>query len=70
MSKRQRVECSGASETPGIPVEKFGSDDVRPDFGCNEWFLGHCETLTLKASLTLLPAKVVQLSKSLVNPGR
>jgi hypothetical protein len=27
------------SETPGIPVEKFGSDDIRPDFGWNEWFL-------------------------------
>src|ERR1700740_855668 len=25
--------------TLGIPVEKFGSDGVRPDFGCNEWFL-------------------------------
>ena len=33
------TELMPASETLGIPVEKFGSDGVRLDFGCNEWFL-------------------------------
>ena len=35
----RRNAVHAALETLGIPVEKFGSDDVRPDFGCNEWFL-------------------------------
>jgi hypothetical protein len=36
---RRMLMPHAASETPGLPVEKFGSDDVRPDFGWNEWFL-------------------------------
>jgi hypothetical protein len=45
MSKRQRVERVEyssrfrASEKLGTPVEKSASDDVRPGFGCHEWFL-------------------------------
>ena len=51
MSKRQRAYpeqatarrmgrmLMPASETRGTPVEKSASDDVRPDFGCHEWFL-------------------------------
>ena len=35
----RRNTVHAALETLGIPVERFGSDDVRPDFGCNEWFL-------------------------------
>ena len=33
------TELMPLQKTLGTPVEKFGSDDVRPDFGCNEWFL-------------------------------
>jgi hypothetical protein len=42
MNKRQRVEWSdahAASKMLGTPVEKSAPDDVRPDFGCHEWFL-------------------------------
>ena len=35
----RRNAVHAALETLGIPVERFGSDDVRPDFGCKEWFL-------------------------------
>src|SRR5258705_13781979 len=35
----RRNWAHAASETLGTPGEKFGSDDVRPDFGCNECFL-------------------------------
>ena len=57
-----------ASETPGLPAEKLGSDDVRPDFGCNEWFLATARTYT-ESAITLLSANVVPLSQSLVSPG-
>jgi hypothetical protein len=63
MSKRQRVECSCRFKTPGTPVEKFGSDDVRPDFGYNKRFCQLRDPHTERA-ITLLPAKVVQLSKN------
>ena len=33
------TELMPVSETLDTPVEKFGSDDVRPDFERNEWFL-------------------------------
>ena len=66
---RRMLMPHAASETPGLPVEKFGSDDVRPDFGWNEWLLARRDAHT-ESAITLLPAKVVQLSKSLVNPGR
>jgi hypothetical protein len=39
MSKRQRVECSCRSRNARYSCEKSASDDVRPDFGCHEWFL-------------------------------
>jgi hypothetical protein len=35
----RRNGAHAASETPGTPVEDSASDDVRADFGCNEWFL-------------------------------
>ena len=32
----RRNSAHAASETLGIPLERFGSDDLRPDFGCNQ----------------------------------
>ena len=35
----RRNVVHAALETLGIPVERFGSDVVRPHFGGIEWFL-------------------------------
>jgi hypothetical protein len=40
-----------------------------PDFGCNKDFCQLRDAHT-ESAITLLPAKVVQLSKNLVNPRR